>query len=107
MLVNIKRHLNLLITFFVSLVCLSMSRKILQIIFPSSSYSKAMPLCVQNNFDKGRCLIAGVKEESILASKIYISIKVETLLDRTVKYFGARLLIALYTMLTVSCCIVS
>ena len=43
----------------------------------------------------------------ILALRIVLPVITETLLNRTDKYSGAWLLIALYTMPTVSCCIIS
>ena len=43
----------------------------------------------------------------ILALRIVLPVIAETLLHRADKYSGAWLLIALYTMPTVSCCIIS
>ena len=43
----------------------------------------------------------------ILALRIVLPVIAETLLNRIAKYSGAWLLIALYTMPTVSCCIIS
>ena len=83
-----------------------MIHKILQILFLSAGYSKARPLCVQNNCGQGWCLTSGGLR-FILALRIVLPVITETLLNRTDKYSGAWLLIALYTMPTVSCCIIS
>ena len=61
---------------------------------------------MQNKFDKGWCLFVGGLR-FILALRIALPIIVKTLLNKTDKYSGTWLLIALYTMPKISCCIVS
>ena len=60
---------------------------------------------MQNNFEQGWRLIAGFR--FIFALCIVLSVIAETLVNRTGKFSGAWLVIALYTMPTVSCCIIS